>query len=273
VSFFLWLACADLTVGERVLGEEVVAQTLQVAAGQGRVVGLHGDTLISTDDVVMGDWRTGQLSPQGLQHVRRVGLGEAGAWAWLKTDTVLSLPDGAVLTEFSGRPSAVDRCPNGEMLAVYGAGESVSCAEAGVLVTVCEGPVCDVRLGEEILDTVSPGGALSWLSGVPCWGDPMLEDERASGAVRCGDGTDIVGMEGDHLGLSLAGDRAAGRFNRHIVPPRLRIVSLSGADTWLIDTAAENSRVALAVSGAYVAIGVADFRRDDSGGRIYVVGP
>jgi hypothetical protein len=50
-------------------------------------------------------------------------------------------------------------------------------------------------------------------------------------------------------------------------------VSLSGADTWLIDTAAENSRVALAVSGAYVAIGVADFRRDDSGGRIYVVGP
>ena len=78
-------------------------------------------------------------------------------------------------------------------------------------------------------------------------------------------------MAGDHLGLSISMGRAAGRFNRHIVPPRLRIVSLVGDDTWIIDSAAENSRGGLGGDAEHFAVGVPEFRRGQSGGRIYVV--
>ena len=269
MSWLLFLACADLTPGERVLGDEVAATELRVASGQGRVVGLHDDVLISTDTLVMGDWHSGVLEASDMGAARRVGHGPAGAWAWLGDGRVLSMPDALELAVLS-HPTGVDRCPDGEVVAVYGAGESIACGEAGVLSTACDESGCEI-LGADVSDRVSPGGAVAWVDGVACWGDPMLHKETGTGAVRCEDGTEITGLEGDHLGLSVAAGRAAGRYNRHIVPPRLRIVSLVGEETWLIDSAAENSRVGLAGDGEHTAVGVPDFRRGNTGGRIYVV--
>jgi hypothetical protein len=269
VSWLLFLACTELTPGERVLGDEVVATELRVASGQGRVLGLFGDGLISTDTPVMGDWRSGVLEAGDVGAARRVGHGPAGAWAWLGDGRVVSMPDGEVLAEL-GQPTGVDRCPDGEVVAVYGVGEAIACGDAGELSTACDGSGCEVQ-GSSVSDRVSPGGAVAWIDGVACWGDPMLHNENGTGAVRCEDGTEVTGLEGDHLGLSLSAGRTAGRYNRHIVPPRLRIVSLAGEETWLIDSAAENSRVGLSGDGEHTAVGVPDFRRSNTGGRIYVV--
>lgn len=266
---FLALACGDLTPGERVLGEEVEAVTLVVETGQGRVVALSGANLISTDEPAMGQWASGSLTPLALGRARRVGMSESGPWAWLDDDTVISIPDGEVLAQLQ-QPTAVDRCPSGEIVATYGAGEAIACSTHGVLWTECEASQCSV-LGPDLLDTVSPGGALTWFGGLQCWGSPMLDREEAPGWVRCSDGLEVAGMAGDHLGLSISMGRAAGRFNRHIVPPRLRIVSLVGDDTWIIDSAAENSRVGLGGDAEHFAVGVPEFRRGQSGGRIYVV--
>jgi len=264
------LACGALTPGEGVLGEEIPATVFIMEPGQGRVVGLHDHEVITADPPVWGDWRSDAWSPMDLGGIRRVGHGVAGAWAWLEDGRVLSLPDGAVIGALRDA-TAVDRCPSGEVVAVYGAGEAIACGDEGLIFTECKNGRC-VVYGVEGAPEVSPGGAVGFWNGLACWGDPMLEAEKGRGRMACSDGRSARGKPGDHLGLSFAGGRAAGRFNRHIVPPRLRIVSLtSGDQTWVIDSAAENSRVGLSEHRGTHVVGVPDFRRGDSGARLFVV--
>ncbi len=266
----LLLACGDLTPGEAVLGEEVPAAVFIMEDGQGRVVGLHGREIVTADPPIWGDWRTDAWSRIQVGSVWRVGHGSAGAWAWLEDGRVISLPDGKEINTLK-KTTTINQYPSDELVAVFGPGENIACGTDGLIFTSCQSERCVVH-GVDGLPEVSPGGALGFWSGHACWGDPMLDLEQGRGRIACSNGDTVRGKPGDHLGLSFAGGRAAGRFNRHLVPPRLRIVSLNPDDqTWVIDSAAENSRVGLAEHlGTYV-VGVPGFRRGSSGSRMFVV--
>jgi len=270
----IWLAlavfaCGDLTPGERVLGDEVRAKAFDGAEGFGASVAVDGTRLSVANSLQSGSWADGLES---LDHgrARRVGEVDGLHWAWLENDTVIDLLDGAVIDRVDGA-TAVDVCPDGTVSWVDEGGEAVACGPLGSIWTECDGGACTVNRDEGVIATVSPGGALAWVQEQACWGDPMLEAEEARGAVRCEDGTELLGMKGDHLGLSIGGGRAAGRFNRHIVPPRLRIQDLNGGEVWLVDRAAENSRVSLDGAAGVVAVGVARFREGPTTGRVFVV--
>lgn len=265
------LGCGDVTPGEFVLGDEVAAHVLKGTAGFGRSVALSGDHVLAAETLQYGEWRNGELEALPMGESRRVGHNGSYFWAWMKDGEVVGLPQGDVLG-VAADASAVDVCPDGDIVSVFGPGDAVSCGVHGILRSECEDGVCSVQIDDgAVLDTVSPGGDLSWHGDIACWGDPNLFDEQGTGRVGCSDGTEVVGLVGDHLGLTIAGGMAAGRFNRHIVPPRLRIVSLVGGKTWLIDSAAENSRVSMDAGLGSVAVGVAEFRRGSRSGRIFVV--
>ena len=269
-AVLLLLACQDLTPGEYVLGDEIPAQIVQGPDGFGASVATLADSRIVSQPVRMG-LQGEALRSVDVDQVRRVGLTDDGPWVWLSEGAVLfgpTLTERIVLTQ----ASAIDRCPSGEFVSVTGAGEAVSCAESGVLQTRCSSGQCTVHIDDgPSLDRVSPGGDVAWVSGVACWGDPELEEELGAGRVTCEDGRELVGLTGDHLGLTIGGGRTAGRFNRHIVPPRLRIESLDGQPVWLIDRAAENSRVSLDASAGETLVGVAHFRQGGATGRVFVV--
>jgi len=261
--------CGELTPGERVLGDEVRAKVFEGAPGFGASVAVDGERLSIANGLQSGLW-SDAIEPLEHGRARRVGEVDGTHWAWLENDTVIDLLDGSVLERVDGA-TAVDVCPDGTVLWSDQAGEAVACSAYGSIWTECDEGSCTVNLDEGIVATVSPGGALAWVQEKACWGDPMLEVEEARGSVRCDDGTELLGMKGDHLGLSIGGGRAAGRFNRHIVPPRLRIQDLDGGLVWLIDRAAENSRVSLDGAEGVVAVGVAQFREGPTSGRVFVV--
>jgi len=269
-SLLVLLACQELTPGEYVLGDEIPAEVLQGPEGFGQSVASSGQSVAISFPVRVGPVQAPKQTFD-IGNVRRVGLTEEGPWAWVEPDHIVY---GDGFEQGSTMPGAtfVDRCPNGDFVSVTGVGESVACSERGVLSTLCADGVCSVHIDDgPKLDEVSPGGALGWLDGRACWGDPQLLDEQAAGRVACEDGLEVQGLPGDHLGLSIGGGRASGRFNRHIVPPRLRIVPLQKGDVWLVDRAAENSRVSLDSSSAGTVIGVPHFRESGAEGRVFWV--
>ena len=264
------LGCQELTPGEYVLGDEIEARIIQGQEGFGRSVAASGGRMAVSHPLRVGGTQS-QLERVNLGFVRRVGFTEAGPWAWLTDDRVAYGP-GFIEEESVPLATNVDRCPDGNFVSVTGPGEAISCSGMGVLRTRCSDARCSVHIDDgPALDEVSPGGAVAWMEQQACWGDPHLSVEAAKGRVACEDGSEFTGMSGDHLGLALAGQRAAGRYNRHIVPPRLRVVSITGGDVWLVDRAAENSRVSLAESGGSMVVGVPSFRQGATEGRVYVV--
>ena len=271
---WLWLfvtGCKDLTPGEEVLGDEVAAFVVQGPEGFGKAVALHGGRLLASNPLQLGDWR-GSMKGLDSSEVRRIGLTDDGPWVWHREGAEILWGEHLDQSSTVGEITSIDRCPDGTFVSTVGVGESVACSQYGVLRTRCEADRCEVQIDDgPVLDEVSPGGAVAWLDDRACWGDPRLEDERAAGRVACDDGLERIGMDGDHLGLSIGGGRAAGRFNRHIVPPRLRIVPLGEGTVWLVDRAAENSRVSLSMDGQHTAVGVPSFRQGPASGRIYVV--
>ena len=269
-AFALALGCQDVTPGARVLGDEVSAQLVEGHAGFGQNVAMGLGSFLVSSPMKMGT-DLNSLEAMDLGDVRQLGVSDAGFWAWLADGTIAY---GEAFQERLGpiSASAVDRCPDGEFVWTHGAGEAVACSHEGVIRTRCKDADCSVHVNDgPSLDAVTPGGDLGWHDGQACWGDPDLERERARGRVACEDGLELFGMTGDHLGLTLGAGRTAGRFNRHIVPPRLRIVPLMGDDVWLIDRAAENSRVSLASEEKVTLVGVPQFRAAQTRGRIYGV--
>jgi hypothetical protein len=270
---WMWLlafGCQELTPGERVLGDEVSAVVLDGQPGFGRAVAIQGERIVLGEPLHWGNWNDDITSVEGTT-VRRVGFTATEPWAWLSSQLVV-WGDQFDETMEVGDATSVDRCPNGDFVTASGEGESVACSSMGVLRTRCTGGRCVVQIdGGPILDEVSPGGAVAWQDDRACWGDPQLEYEEAAGRVACDDGLERMGIKGDHLGLSIGGSRTAGRFNRHIVPPRLRIVPLDAGPVWLVDRAAENSRVSLHSDGQHTAVGVPAFRQGPTSGRVYLV--
>ncbi len=266
----LFLGCQDVTPGERVLGDEVVAHFVEGREGFGQSVAAGFGSILVASPAKIGSGLE-ELEALALESTRKVGVSEAGFWVWL-TDGAVVYGDGFRERVDSADASAVDRCPNGDFVWAHRVGEAVACSSAGVVRTRCGDETCSVHVNDgPAIDEVSPGGDVAWLNGLACWGDPDLEQEQARGRVACEDGFEQGGMAGDHLGITLGADRAAGRFNRHIVPPRLRIVSLVGEGVWLIDRAAENSRVSLAAHDNMTWVGVPQFRAADAHGRLYGV--
>jgi len=270
LAWVLAVGCQDLTPGEWVLGDEIAAIVMTGQAGYGRSVAVQDERILVGDALHMGSWTDG-LTRIGGAKARRVGFVGTEPWVWLSSQTVAW---GEELQETMGVgvATSVDRCPDGTFVLTDGVGESVACSTQGVLRTRCTDERCVVQIdGGPILDEVSPGGAVAWQDGRACWGDPQLANEEATGRVACDDGLEQFGLIGDHLGLSIGGGRAAGRFNRHIIPPRLRIVPLGEGPVWLVDRAAENSRVSLSSDEHHTAVGVPAFRQGPTSGRIYLV--
>lgn len=172
--------------------------------------------------------------------------------------------------------SAVDVCPDGSLRVRKGRGEAVLCSSALEARTRCVQDSCVVERKDGDLwvevGTTSAGSALGETASGLCWGDARLDKETAPGSVRCEAGSTVQGIGGDHIGLEVAGDRAAGVFNRHITPPRARIVSRGSGQVWVVDRAAERSRITLSGGADLFVVGVPGFGAQEAEeGQVFIV--
>ena len=159
----------------------------------------------------------------------RLGWTELGAWVWSRGIGYRFLDQtGHWLSETIERSATnVDRCPDGSFVEVDTPGASVSCTEQGRIWTSCEDGVCDVFREQERVGQTSAGSAVAWVGSQACWGDVALSEPDASGGVYCEDGWSMQGLQGEHLGTAIAGDRVAGQFSKWLVPARARVVGLN----------------------------------------------
>jgi len=279
----------DLLPAERVLGDELPAVVVEGATGEGFGAAVAAGTLDGAPVVLVAAPEVGRvdrLDADG-RHVeswtgaegfgRELAIVEGEAYAIDPGVGVRRLRDGVAVAEVAdARHVAV--CATGEIRATTVDDDDLACGPGGEdLRLSCAEEGCAVSLDGAQLDLVEPGGAVGFDGDRACWGDVMRSDPEGSGRVRCDDGTERVGLAGEHLGTSLAsgGDGealAAGVFDKWIVPARARIHPLSGADVLAIDDADENARLALARGGGLLAVGVADYRRGrDVQGRVFIV--
>lgn len=274
-------ACAaDLLPGERVLGDEIPAVVIDgtpraelgasVALGPGGLLaGAPGDGTVHLHDLDGHERWVVELGPGGG---RRVWWWDGAPWAWQIGRGIWRLDGEPVLAWELPGATAVDLCPDGRPLTAEGPGEAVACGEAGELRTTCEGSVCAVTLDGILLGEGSPGSAVAFTGDEPWWGDARLDRGEAAGSVTSASGEPVEGLAGDHVGVSIAGERAGGVFNPRQVPARARVVSLSGGEAWAVDRAAEGSRIALARDGDLWAVGVPGFQTTEPRvGRVYLV--
>jgi hypothetical protein len=275
---------------ELVIGEELDAVEIP-----GEPLSLLGTAVaISTEAgepvVIIGAPGAGEFIAVGSDGVERWRLvGEAGlgrrvwagpdeAFAWLPGVGVLDAGGEVVLAAPSA--TALARCPDGSWWRVEGIGDALECGEEGLLRSSCEGSRCTVSLeitpggDARVLGETSAGSAVGFLDGQPCWGDAALEEDPHPGALRCGDGLTLAGLDGDHLGATIGAGRVAGVFNKWQVPARVRMVPVDGSPVWTLDRAAERSRVSLAEGEGLVAIGLPGFISESaSEGRVFLVMP
>ncbi len=286
---WLLIGCTGaLLPGERVLGDEVPASVIEGEAGSGFgssvAIGVNADgevtVLIGAPDIgqVMTVSASGEpgwrLSGEGAGFGTRVGWVGTHPWAWDPGRGLYwlewFLPDEAS----TPGDTAVDVCADSEVLIRDGRGETVACGEDGFIATRCEGAVCAVEaLGSDLDgEETSAGSAVGFWGDTACYGDARVESDEARGDVRCEDGTKVSGEPGDHLGLAIGGGRVAGLFNRHLQPPRARIVPLEGGDVWVVDRAAERSRISLDGGHGLFAVGVPGFGATEAReGRVYLM--
>jgi len=282
--FLAWVGCAGpFLPGEAVLGEAVTARVIEGPVGSddfGTGLALGDGHLLVAEQMGFSLWEISGTEVRGADHPRttRVGWSDGDFWRWAPGGGVETVPldvGGEEHLLDAANASAVDRCADGTVVLVTGAGEDIACGDEGIIRTACTDTLCSVILdvdGEiEELDTTSAGSAVGWSGSAACWGDAMLGVEEGAGRVTCDDGTLLDGIEGEHLGLSLGGGYVAGRFNRHTVPPRLRIHPISGGTIWTIDSASENSRASIAGWNGWVGIGVPGYiGPDGKQGRVYL---
>ncbi len=276
---------AELVIGEELSAVEIPGAPLSLlgtavavgtASGEAVVIiGAPGaGEVVAVDDDGRELWRlSGEI---GLG--RRVWAGDDAVAAWLPGVGVLDA-DGEVLLR-APEATALERCPDGTWWTGEGIGDALDCGTGGLIRSTCEGSRCIVSLQDEPgtagvrLGETSAGSAVGWVGDRACWGDAALESDPHPGAVLCDDGSERIGLDGDHLGASIGASRAAGVFNKWQVPARIRMVPLDGGPIWMLDRAAERSRVALAEGEGVVAIGLPGYISESaSEGRVYLVRP
>ncbi len=291
-----WLlagCAASLLPGEAVLGEDVaaVAVTGEAGAALGTRLALGPEGLLATapglgevwgidaDGAVRWRWA---VAPAG--GLLDAWWGPEGAEALVRGEGIFRRdPDaegpGERVRALDETWTAAAPCPDGSVALAEGAGSAVACGEAGELRSTCAEGSCAVSLrdpatGEEVvLDETTPGSAVGFRGdGTACWGDVRAEEPTWTGEVRCADGLVLSGAEGEHLGVALAGDRAAGWFDKWIVPARARALDLGGGEAWVVDRAAERSRLALASGDGLWAVGAPGWMGHDAWtGRVWIL--
>ena len=109
------------------------------------------------------------------------------------------------------------------------------------------------RLRPEMMERAR--GALAFVDGALCSGDPALRVEDAAGEVECEDGTSIVGESGEHLGRAIGGGYVAGGFSPRLLPPRARLVPLGEGPIYTLEAGAEAQPLSLAGDGEVLLVG------------------
>ena len=276
---------AELVLGEELPAVEIPGAPLSllgtaVAVGTASgepivVIGAPGaGEVLAVDGAGLEQWRlSGEI---GLG--RRVWAGDDAVAAWLPGVGVLNASGEVVLR--APEATALARCPDGSWWTGEGIGDALDCGAGGLIRSMCDGSRCTVSLQVEPgvegvrLGETSAGSDVGWMGARACWGDAALENDPHPGAVFCDDGSELVGLDGDHLGAAIGASRAAGVFNKWQVPARVRMVPLDGGPIWMLDRAAERSRVALAEGEGIVAIGLPGYISESaSEGRVYLVTP
>lgn len=290
VAWLLVVGCGgDLLPGEQVLGEEVPVAVVEGSPGEDLGVAVAAGLLDGAPAVLVaapGAGRVDHLDPAGRLVARwwgpvgfglDVAIADGRAVAIEPGVGVRRLDDGELLVA-DGDARHIAACPGGEIRTAAGDDADVACGPGGEdLRRSCDGDRCVVLLDGEELAVVEAGGAVAFDGDRACWGEIMAAEPTGTGRVRCADGTEIVGLEGEHLGASMAGGDqgealAAGVFDKWIVPARARIHPIGGGTVLAVDQADENARLALARGSGLVAVGVAGYRRGaDVAGRVFIV--
>ena len=281
------MGCGDLLPGERVLGDEVPAVILDGSAGSRLGAAVAVGLLDEQVAVAVAAPDAGTVTvhdPDGRQRWQvqgEVGLGLgltiAGGrlLALLPGQGVVDLTQGgASLLLEAPRAAQLAACPDGALLTADHPDEAVACGPDGqALRTRCDGAAtCQVLLDEVPLATTSAGSDVAFWGPLACWGDALPDQDDAAGAVRCEDGSALDGLQGEHLGRSLADGWATGVFDKWIVPARARIHPMGGGEVWAVDRAAEATRLALATGEGLLVVGVPGYAARDPGeGRVFIV--
>ena len=267
---------------ERVLGADVAAIQIEgsVGSAMGSVVS------IGSQGLLVGAEGTGQVLAFDLDGTQkwcvdvpngvgmRLGWTESGVWIWSRGMGYRFLDEsGQWMSEVVEQSATnVARCPDGSFAEVHTPGASVVCEEEGRIWTVCADDVCEVFREQENVGRTSAGSAVAWIDEQACWGDVQLNEPDASGAVLCEDGWNVQGLQGEHLGTAIAGDRVAGQFSKWLVPARARVLGVSGQTTWSVEHAAERSRLSLSYYDGTYAVGVPGaLGQSAQQGRVYLL--
>ncbi len=262
----------ELLPGELVLGVDVPVQTWwgTEASRLGDRVAWSGTAAAATAPTAHELWVEGEA-----------GAADATALAWAGDTLVWAGPSGggvgdearadlAGVRAMAGFDGAVALAGRDGVALLDGVGFSTKAADAVALddtrvaARACaDDGACTLRtwdrvsgadLGEADLPA-GDGGALAFVDGALCSGDPALRVEDAAGEVECEDGTSIVGESGEHLGRAIGGGYVAGGFSPRLLPPRARLVPLGEGPIYTLEAGAEAQPLSLAGDGEVLLVG------------------
>lgn len=266
----LSVGCAELIPGEEVLGRDVPAAfTLGGArSALGSRIAWNEQAWLATAPTAGETWTGGvaEATPAldvgwwGDRAVIRRENGEIavdgeGMWTLEGSGPWAVGPAGVAVANGRGI-LLLDRSITVEIQGVA----ALAWGDERLLAMVCD-PACEGRawsLDGAPLGAFAAGGedgAVGEWSGRAWAGDPRWDDPDAAGAVRAEDGTEIVGLAGDHLGGAIGGGHAVGTFNKWVVPARARIVPLDGGTVKAMEIGAENQPIVLDGDASTLMIG------------------
>lgn len=233
------------TDGERVLAYAAGSRTLTLLTAEGELIWSQ-ESAESLDDIWLDNHAYAWSSGVGLFRVDDMG------------PYPVEMEEGRVCLLTSGWSS------------VRGA-SALACEDSRQLWTVCSRGRCSVFLDGEQIGVGGPEVTVGFLGGQPCWSSVAMDMDPQPGEVHCADGSVLFGLEGDHLGASIGGGRAAGVFNKWLVPPRLRLLS-PDRESWALERARERTRASVASAGRLTVIGLPGYSGENPGeGRLYIV--
>lgn len=281
----LLFACAP-PGPEQVLGEDIPAQLLDGEAGArlGMSVALpliEGERLLAATAPGRGEVRLYDTRGRLRQRLE-VEAGPQTRFVDAPSGLLWLLPGqergafhGAEVERTPTAAQALAVCADGEERQVEEAGGAVACGPEGedLRRTACRAQTCEVWLDGVPVGTSSPGSALGFVEGVACWGEAALQEAGAPGALRCADGREVLGVDDEHLGLSLGAGRAGGRATVALRPMRARLLPLDPSRPALaVELVAEGSALALAEAEELLLVGAPGFPgSSEDEGRLFLV--